>query len=121
MQECRTLLLCYGAGGENERARFTTRGGAGDGVCGLGQLVVAQAPLPKDIDPQSLSRLPNVQRDSLDDDGKRIYDMLAGGEGKTVGADRSGGDFAPEPQGGRSHPDAESVPALSWRAETPGF
>jgi 4-carboxymuconolactone decarboxylase len=42
------------------------------------------APLPKDIDPQSLSRLPIVQRDSLDDDGKRIYDMLAGGEGKTV-------------------------------------
>jgi 4-carboxymuconolactone decarboxylase len=44
----------------------------------------AQAPLPKDIDPQSLSRLPVVQRDSLDADGKRIYDMLAGGEGKTV-------------------------------------
>lgn len=58
--------------------------GLGIGVWGLGQLVVAQAPLPKDIDPQSLSRLPNVQRDSLDDDGKRIYDMLAGGEGKTV-------------------------------------
>jgi 4-carboxymuconolactone decarboxylase len=44
----------------------------------------AGASLPKDIDPQSLSRLPIVQRDSLDDDGKRIYDMLAGGEGKTV-------------------------------------
>src|SRR5580698_7316420 len=58
--------------------------GLGIGVWGLGTLVVAQAPLPKDIDPQSLSRLPVVQRDSLDDDGKRIYDMLAGGEGKTV-------------------------------------
>ena len=44
------------------------------------------APLPKDIDPQSLSRLPTVKRDDLDEDGKRIYDMLAGGEGKTVGA-----------------------------------
>jgi 4-carboxymuconolactone decarboxylase len=42
--------------------------------------------LPKDIDPQSLSRLPTVKRDDLDEDGKRIYDMLAGGEGKTVGA-----------------------------------
>ena len=42
------------------------------------------AALPQDIDPQSFSRLPIVQRDSLDDDGKRIYDMLAGGEGKTV-------------------------------------
>jgi 4-carboxymuconolactone decarboxylase len=27
-----------------------------------------------------------VKRDDLDEDGKRIYDMLAGGEGKTVGA-----------------------------------
>ena len=42
--------------------------------------------LPKDVDPQSLSRLPVVKRDDLDADGKRIYDMLAGGEGKTVGA-----------------------------------
>ena len=59
--------------------------GLGIGVWGPGTLVVAQAQtLPKDIDPQSLSRLPNVQRDSLDADGKRIYDMLAGGEGKTV-------------------------------------
>src|SRR5271169_6706042 len=44
------------------------------------------AALPKDIDPQSLSRLPTVKRDDLDEDGKRIYDLLAGGEGKTVGA-----------------------------------
>src|SRR5579872_7156759 len=44
----------------------------------------AQTELPKDIDPQSLSRLPNVHRDDLDADGKRIYDKLAGGEGKTV-------------------------------------
>jgi len=50
----------------------------------LAQSGSAQAPLPKDIDPQSLSRLPVVQRDSLDADGKHIYDMLAGGEGKTV-------------------------------------
>jgi 4-carboxymuconolactone decarboxylase len=42
------------------------------------------AVLPKDIDPQSLSRLPIVKRDDLDEDGKRIYDMLAGGEGKSV-------------------------------------
>jgi 4-carboxymuconolactone decarboxylase len=59
--------------------------GLGIGVWGLGTLVVAQTgALPKDIDPQSFSRLPVVQRDSLDADGKRIYDMLAGGEGKTV-------------------------------------
>ena len=40
--------------------------------------------LPKDVDPQSFSRLPVVKRDDMDEDGKRIYDMLAGGEGKTV-------------------------------------
>ncbi len=65
--------------------------GLGIGVWGLGTLVIAQAQtvgaLPKDIDPQSLSRLPIVKRDDLkDEDDKRIYDMLAGGEGKTVGA-----------------------------------
>jgi 4-carboxymuconolactone decarboxylase len=42
------------------------------------------AVLPKDIDPQSFSRLPIVKRDDLDEDGKRIYDELAGGPGKTV-------------------------------------
>ena len=44
----------------------------------------AAADLPKDIDPQSFSRLPIVKRDDLDEDGKRIYDELAGGPGKTV-------------------------------------
>jgi 4-carboxymuconolactone decarboxylase len=40
--------------------------------------------LPKDVDPQSYSRLPVMKRDNLDEDGKRIYDQLAGGPGKTV-------------------------------------
>jgi 4-carboxymuconolactone decarboxylase len=44
------------------------------------------AALPKDIDPQSFSRLPLIKRADLDPDGQRIYDMLAGGPGKTVGA-----------------------------------
>jgi 4-carboxymuconolactone decarboxylase len=71
--------------------------GLGIGLLAVGWLAVGQAQtgaptataaqgLPKDIDPQSLSRLPIVQRDDLKDaDDKRIYDMLAGGEGKTVG------------------------------------
>lgn len=42
------------------------------------------AALPKDIDPQSFSRLPVMKRDEMDADGKRIYDLLAGGEGKTA-------------------------------------
>jgi 4-carboxymuconolactone decarboxylase len=48
-----------------------------------------QAParqLPPDVNPVSLSRLPPVQRDSLDAEGKRIYDALAGGTGKTLTA-----------------------------------
>jgi hypothetical protein len=45
------------------------------------------AVLPKDIDPQSFSRLPPLTREDMkDEDAKRIYDMLAGGPGKTVGA-----------------------------------
>jgi 4-carboxymuconolactone decarboxylase len=47
----------------------------------------AQTPaLPKDVDPHSFSRLPPLTRDDMkDEDDKRIYDMLAGGPGKTVG------------------------------------
>jgi len=44
------------------------------------------AALPPDIDPQSFSRLPVLKRADMDPDGQRIYDMLAGGPGKTVGA-----------------------------------
>jgi 4-carboxymuconolactone decarboxylase len=41
--------------------------------------------LPKDIDSQSFSRLPQLKRDDLpDEDSKRIYDELAGGPGKTL-------------------------------------
>jgi 4-carboxymuconolactone decarboxylase len=40
--------------------------------------------LPKDIDPESLSRLPLLKRADLDEDGKRLYDELAGGPDKTV-------------------------------------
>lgn len=45
----------------------------------------AAAALPADVDPQSYSRLPPLTRkDMPTDDDKRIYDMLAGGEGKAV-------------------------------------
>jgi 4-carboxymuconolactone decarboxylase len=44
------------------------------------------AVLPADIDPESFSRLPLLKRADMDPDGQRIYDMLAGGPGKTVGA-----------------------------------
>lgn len=45
-------------------------------VCGV--VVYGQSPLPRDIHPESLSRLPPVQRAELDSEGQRIYDTLAG-------------------------------------------
>lgn len=34
------------------------------------------APLPKDIDPDSMSRLPLIKREDLDEHGKRVYDSF---------------------------------------------
>ena len=51
-------------------------------VLGLTAALIAQSTkLPSDIDPESLSRLPVVQRETLDDNGKRIYDYIAGTRG----------------------------------------
>lgn len=44
-------------------------------------LASGQSGLPADIHPESLSRLPPVQRDSLSDEDKRIWDAIAGGRG----------------------------------------
>jgi 4-carboxymuconolactone decarboxylase len=40
-----------------------------------------QSALPADIHPESFSRLPPVQRADLNDEGKRIFDAIAGGRG----------------------------------------
>jgi 4-carboxymuconolactone decarboxylase len=40
-----------------------------------------QSSLPADIHPESLSRLPPVERADLNDEGKRIWDSIAGGRG----------------------------------------
>src|SRR5687768_8329645 len=45
-------------------------------VCGV--MAYGQSQLPADIHPESLSRLPPVQRADLDAEGQRIYDTLAG-------------------------------------------
>jgi len=42
------------------------------------------AALPADIQPDSLNRLPAVKREQMDEEGKRVYDINAGGAGKTV-------------------------------------
>ena len=47
-----------------------------------GVILGAQSPsLPADIHPESLSRLPPLQRDGLDDEGKRVWDYIAGPRG----------------------------------------
>jgi len=40
-----------------------------------------RAPLPADIDAQSYSRLPLIRKDSLDAEGKRIFEVINGTEG----------------------------------------
>jgi 4-carboxymuconolactone decarboxylase len=40
--------------------------------------------LPPDIFKDSLSRFPVIKRDQLDEKGKKAYDVIAGGTGKTV-------------------------------------
>jgi len=40
-----------------------------------------QSRLAPDIHPESLSRLPPLQRDSLDAEGKRVWDLIGGGRG----------------------------------------
>jgi 4-carboxymuconolactone decarboxylase len=45
-------------------------------VCSV--VAYGQSSLPADIHPESLSRLPPVQRADLDPEGQRIYDALAG-------------------------------------------
>jgi 4-carboxymuconolactone decarboxylase len=41
----------------------------------------AQAPLPPDLDAQSYSRLPLILKDSLDAEGKRIFEVINGKDG----------------------------------------
>ena len=46
--------------------------------------MAGQSKPPSDIHPTSLSRLPPLQRDNLDAEGKRVWDVLAGGRGMPV-------------------------------------
>jgi len=45
-------------------------------------LVSGQSKLPPDINPTSYSRLPPLDRAALDDDGKRVWDYVAGERGR---------------------------------------
>lgn len=44
----------------------------------------AARPLPDDVHPESLSRVPLVQREEMDEDGKRVYDTLMGPQTRTL-------------------------------------
>lgn len=44
-------------------------------------VAAGQSKLPSDIHPESFSRLPPLQRDSLDAEGKRIWDVIGGARG----------------------------------------
>ena len=47
-------------------------------------VLAGQSSLPADINQESLSRLPLVQRDALDAEGKRIWDYVSGGPGRAM-------------------------------------
>lgn len=46
---------------------------------------VSEVTLPKGIYPDSMSRLPMVKREDLDEDGKRIYDLISDDESRSLG------------------------------------
>ena len=52
------------------------------GVVISASAAVAQTALPADIHPESLSRVPPVQKSDLDADGRRIWDLIAGTSGQ---------------------------------------
>ena len=41
-------------------------------------------PLPQDVHPESLSRIPLIQREGMDVEGKRIYDIFVGPQTRTL-------------------------------------
>jgi 4-carboxymuconolactone decarboxylase len=45
--------------------------------------IAQRSPLPTDIDPQSSSRLPLILKDSLDEEGRRIFEAINGKDSKT--------------------------------------
>ena len=58
----------------------TLSGQSGKGT----QAPARSATLPADIQPDSLNRLPAVKREQMDENGKRVYDISAGGAGKVA-------------------------------------
>ena len=73
----------------------------GYGISGLSQVAsspgggtsaaAAEAPLPKDVYPDSRNRLPLVKREDLDERGKKVYDEIAGDSRNLAGLQGPGG------------------------------
>src|SRR5689334_22978027 len=40
--------------------------------------------LPSDVNAESLSRLPNVRREEMDELGKKMYDTVVGGQARSI-------------------------------------
>jgi 4-carboxymuconolactone decarboxylase len=51
---------------------------AGFSLCGAASAQTAAPALPRDIDPVTLTRLPQLTRADLDDEGKVVYDRIVG-------------------------------------------
>ena len=58
----------------------TLSGQSGKGT----QAPARSATLPADVQPDSLNRLPVVKREQMDENGKKAYDLNAGGPGKVA-------------------------------------
>jgi 4-carboxymuconolactone decarboxylase len=43
-----------------------------------------QRALPDDVHPESLSRVPPIRREDMDEDGKRVYDLVMGPQTRTI-------------------------------------
>src|SRR5207247_3667383 len=60
----------------------TLSGQSGKGT----QAPARSATVPADVQPDSLNRLPVVKREQMDENGKKAYDLNAGGPGKVAQA-----------------------------------
>jgi 4-carboxymuconolactone decarboxylase len=70
------LLVLTGSPRAQEPSQSATHPGANANSPAQSVTGPSQTTLPKDIDPGSRARLPNVKREDLDEDGKKTYDLI---------------------------------------------
>ncbi len=85
---------------------------AGVAQCKEASVVPTMATLPKDIHPESRSRLPLPKREALDEQGKRVYDSVLDPKRPTLaGFQGPAGIWLHSPEGGGADPRSEPDPA----------